>query len=78
MLPELVAKREYSGQEADLWATGVVMYTILTGYLPFKGKDEKELYRRILIGSYPIPQNEQGTTISNEARNLLKQLLCVD
>ena len=29
MLPELVQKKEYSGPEADLWASGVVMYTIL-------------------------------------------------
>ena len=43
MLPELVSKKEYSGPEADLWACGVVLYTMLTGLLPFTGKDEKEL-----------------------------------
>ena len=44
MLPELVSKKEYSGPEADLWACGIVLYTMLTGLLPFTGKDEKELW----------------------------------
>lgn len=31
MLPEIVARREYCGMEADMWACGVALYTILTG-----------------------------------------------
>ena len=58
MLPELVSKKEYSGPEADLWACGVVLYTMLTGLLPFTGKDEKELYRKIIKGSYSTPIND--------------------
>ena len=50
MLPEIVTKREYCGMEADVWAAGVSLYIILTGYLPFKGKDEKDLFRKIQKG----------------------------
>lgn len=41
MLPELVAKREYSGADADLWATGIVMYKLLTGLFPFQAKERQ-------------------------------------
>lgn len=42
MAPELLLKRgDYSGPAADIWATGVVLYTLLTGCFPFRGKDEK-------------------------------------
>ena len=47
MAPEIVAKKEYSGSAADVWSAGVVMYAMLTGSLPFKGADEKGLYRKI-------------------------------
>ena len=31
MSPEIVAKKEYSGAAADIWAVGVSMYVLLTG-----------------------------------------------
>ena len=78
MPPEIAAKKEYSGLAADVWSAGVVMYTLLTGYLPFKSTDEKGLFRKIQAGIYAIPQNEKGEKSSVEARDLLKSLLCVD
>ena len=50
-----------------MWAAGVVMYTMLTGQLPFKGKDEKELHRKILVGK--VQPLESG-----EARHLLRMM----
>lgn len=55
MAPEIAAKKEYSGAATDVWSAGVVMYTLLTGILPFKGADEKSLYRKIQSGVYLIP-----------------------
>jgi len=31
MAPEIVLKKEYCGPPADIWAIGVLMFTILTG-----------------------------------------------
>jgi serine/threonine protein kinase len=47
MAPEIVAKKEYYGAAADVWSAGVVMYVLLTGYLPFKSTDERGLFRKI-------------------------------
>lgn len=54
MSPEIVAKIKYNGPGADVWATGVVMYAVLTGALPFKASDKKTLFRKIQTGVYPV------------------------
>lgn len=64
MLPELVAKKEYNGADADLWATGIVMYRLLTGLLPFQAKDSQLLNRQILKGVYQTPRNANNEPTS--------------
>ena len=78
MAPEIAAKKEYNGSATDVWSAGVVMYAILTGFLPFKSTDEKGLYRKIQAGVYSVPQNDKGERSSVEARDLLRSLLCVE
>ena len=40
-------KGDASDNRADIWSTGVMFYEMLTGELPFKGKDVSALYRVI-------------------------------
>ena len=67
MSPEIVSKKEYHGESADIWAVGVVMYVILTGVYPFKCKDEKGLFKKIILGKYSTPTNKNGICSSPEA-----------
>lgn len=40
MAPEIVQKKEYRGQAADIWALGVMMFVMLLGYFPYKGSTD--------------------------------------
>ena len=55
MSPELVQKKEYNGFAADIWALGVVLFVMMVGQFPFKAKNEKELFGRIISGQYLVP-----------------------
>jgi serine/threonine protein kinase len=45
MSPEIVQRIEYYGPPADIWACGILFYSMLCGRFPFKGKETKELYK---------------------------------
>lgn len=73
MAPEIVARSEYYGPPADIWAAGVLMFCLLNGYFPFKGQTDAELYRRIQRGSYKLIRSD----LSDECLNILKEFMNV-
>ena len=52
MPPEIADKKPYVGQLADMWSLGILVYKIFCADFPFKGKDEKELYKSIKSGKF--------------------------
>lgn len=55
MSPEICQKSMYNGQATDVWASGVILFTMLFGHQPFQASTEQELYRRIQKGQYKLP-----------------------
>lgn len=70
MAPELATKKDYNGKPADIWALGVILFIMLSGKFPFFGEFEEDLYRRIALGKYKIPDE-----ISQSAGKLIKKML---
>lgn len=74
--PEIV-KREPYGPAVDMWACGVVLYIMLSGKMPFFGRNDAECLKRTAEGKYAFPARE-WSRISPEAISLVKALLQVD
>ena len=55
MDPDLARKAPCNGWGADIWALGVILFTLLTAKLPFFGEFEEDLFRRIISGKYTYP-----------------------
>jgi len=68
--PEMVEGKSYKGLPADIWSSGIILYIMLAGHLPFNELTNKKLYTKIRAGKYTIPKE-----LSHEVKDLIKKLL---
>lgn len=68
--PEIIYGRKYRGDRADTWSCGIILYALLTGFLPFDGGDLPNTLRLVKKGEYFIPDE-----LSYEATDLIQQIL---
>ncbi|XP_012567989.1 CBL-interacting serine/threonine-protein kinase 20 [Cicer arietinum] len=54
--PEVIRKKGYDGDKADIWSCGVVLYVLLAGFLPFNEKNLMEMYKKITKADFKFPQ----------------------
>jgi calcium-dependent protein kinase len=72
MAPE-VLQNGYN-EKCDLWSCGIILYILLSGSPPFYGKNEKEIFAKIINGNLSF-KNKIWNKISEEAKSLVKKLL---
>lgn len=68
--PEVINKRGYDGEKADMWSCGVILFVLLAGYLPFQDSNLVEMYRKIIKSEFRCPQ-----WFPPEVRKLLSRIL---
>ncbi|KAK1428613.1 hypothetical protein QVD17_17452 [Tagetes erecta] len=68
--PEVITRRGYDGDKADVWSCGVILYVLLAGYLPFHDSNLVEMYRKIGRSEFRFPNWFQP-----EVRKLLSRIL---
>ena len=75
MSPEIVNKKKYIAQYSEVWTLGVLLFVMLYGRFPFKGKNEKDLFMKIKEGDLCLPEDK---FISSKVKKLLEKILVVD
>jgi len=70
--PDVLSGRPYLGKPSDLWALGVVLFTMLYGQFPFYDSVPQELFRKIKAAEFSIPKDGR---VSDNTTMLVRYLL---
>ena len=68
--PEMVSGNKYNGFNIDIWATGIILFAMVCGYLPFENPDNDKLFEQILKAELDFPEH-----VSEVCKNIIKKIL---
>ncbi|AMD19038.1 HBR137Wp [Eremothecium sinecaudum] len=71
MAPELIKRETYDGYKVDTWSLGIILYTLLHGYMPFDEGDTSATSLKIMNNEPEIIDDYTNSA----SRDLIQQLL---
>lgn len=71
--PEIISGQDYDPIQVDIWSSGITLYCMTVGCLPFDEETKTELYQKIQSCSYSLPK-----WMSGECADLIKRILVRD
>ena len=71
--PEMIKGKKYNGFKIDIWSSGIILYVMLCGYLPFEDDDYNILFKKILECKLFFPKY-----ISKNSKDLMEKILVTD
>lgn len=72
--PEILSGKPYRGKPCDMWALGVMLYTMIVGRFPFVDSTPPALFKKIKHVDFIFPPDKK---ISPETTALIKSLICL-
>lgn len=74
--PEILMRQPYD-QQSDMWSVGCIIFLLLSGNLPFMGRSQKELFRKIVSGKYEFKEADWAG-VSGDAKDLVQKCLVLN
>ncbi|MCQ2819455.1 MAG: protein kinase [archaeon] len=71
--PEMVSGHKYNGFYIDVWSTGIILFAMTCGYLPFEDPCNEILFKKILECKLNYP-----SFVGTLAKDLMKKILVTD
>ena len=76
MAPEMLQNQSYN-ESVDIWASGILLYTVLSGTLPFYADNPDDFLELVLSSAFSFP-DEEWSGMSEEVKDLVRKILVPD
>lgn len=76
MSPEILLASCFN-KAADIWASGVILYILLSGMPPFASRSNRDVIERSAKGEYSL-QGHEWEHVSEDAKDLIRKMLTFD
>ncbi|GAO18247.1 hypothetical protein UVI_02037260 [Ustilaginoidea virens] len=77
LAPETI-KGDKQDETSDWWSVGCIMFEFLYGFPPFHAPEAEQVFENILARRIQWPDEADCEPISDEGKDLINKLLCVD
>ena len=71
--PEMISGKKYNGFKRDIWSSGIILFAMLCGFLPFEDNDNFQLFEKIKNGILQFPN-----FLSQLSKDLIQKILVVE
>ena len=71
--PEMVAGNSYDGFMIDIWSSGIVLYAMICGFLPFEDSSNEKLFEKILECKLYFP-----SFVTSNVKDMIRKMLIQD
>ena len=73
--PDVLSAKPYAGKPSDMWALGVVLFTMVYGQFPFYDSVPSQLFSKIKAADYTLPKEIK---VSETTQTLITKLLVLN
>ncbi|KAH7257410.1 hypothetical protein BKA59DRAFT_451452 [Fusarium tricinctum] len=77
LAPETI-KGDKQDETSDWWSVGCILFEFLYGIPPFHADEAEEVFENILARKIQWPDETECEPVSDEAKDLINQLLCME
>ena len=71
--PECIQREPYIASKADIWSSGVILYMMAVGKLPWNTTNLVRMMKRIVAGKYTVPAN-----VPSNIQELIRSMMNVN
>ena len=71
--PEMILGKKYKGIDIDIWSSGIILFAMVSGFLPFDDENDENIYKKVAEGKFNLP--DKLSDVLKKKKKILKFMM---